>query len=125
MIASRLRSIVKTILVAPQGQAPLNQRAVEVARQHGDRAVVDHLERVTDRRRHFVVVFKDGSMRAVYPSDDDPMQFEEQVTSSKGDGLIRHAPDSRDVIFQPDHSDLAGEVLKIWREGEGGGADEP
>jgi hypothetical protein len=79
---------------------------------------------MTDRRRYFVVVFKDGSMRAVYPSDDDPMQFEEQVTSSKGDGLIRHAPDSRDVIFQPDHSDLADEVFRIWKEGECGGADE-
>jgi DNA invertase Pin-like site-specific DNA recombinase len=125
MIASRLRSIVETILVAPQGQAPLNQRAIEVARQHGDRAVVDHLQRMTDRRRYCVVVFKDGSMRAVYPSGADPMQFEEQVTSSKGDGLIRHAPDSRDVIFQPDHSDLADEVLRIWKEGECGGADEP
>jgi hypothetical protein len=29
------------------------------------------------------------------------------------------------VIFQPDHSDLADEVLRIWKEGECGGADEP
>jgi hypothetical protein len=117
MIASRLRSIVETILVAPIGHGPLTQRAIELARQHGDRAVLDYLERMADRRRYFVVVFKDGSMRAVYPRDDDPMQFEEQVTSSKGDGLIRHSPESEDVIFPPDHSDLADELLRIWKEG--------
>jgi hypothetical protein len=101
IIASRLRSLVETILVAPQGHAPLDQRAIELARQHGDQAVVDHLERMTARRRYFIVVFKDGSMRAVYPSDHDPMQFEEQVTSSTAEGLIRHTPAASEVVFPP------------------------
>jgi DNA invertase Pin-like site-specific DNA recombinase len=101
MIASRLRSIVETILVALQGDAHLTQRAMEVARQHGDQAVVDHLKRMTDRRRYFIVVFKDGSMRAVYPSDNDPMQFEEQLTSSRETGMVRHTPGASMTVFEP------------------------
>jgi DNA invertase Pin-like site-specific DNA recombinase len=101
MIASRLRSIVETILVALQGDAHLTQRAMEVARQHGDQAVVDHLERMTDRRRYFIVVFKDGSMRAVYPTDNDPMQFEEQLTSSRETGMVRHTPGASMTVFEP------------------------
>jgi DNA invertase Pin-like site-specific DNA recombinase len=101
MIASRLRSIVETILVALQGDAHLTQRAMEVARQHGDQAVVDHLERMTDRRRYFIVVFKDGSMRAVYPSDNDPMQFDEQLTSSRETGMVHHIPGASMTVFEP------------------------
>jgi DNA invertase Pin-like site-specific DNA recombinase len=101
MIASRLRSIVETILVAPQGHTPLTRRAMEVARQHGDQAVVDHLKRMTDRRRYFIVVFKDGSMRAVYPSDNDPMQFDEQLTSSRETGMVHHIPGASMTVFEP------------------------
>jgi hypothetical protein len=39
-------------------------------------------------RRYFAIRFKDGSTRAVYPVDDDPLQFEEQVLSNT-EGLLR------------------------------------
>ncbi len=105
MIAARLRSIVDTIMVAPLGRAPMTERAIEFVRQHGDQAVVDHLSaQLRDERegrRYFVVVFRDGSMRTVYPHADDPMRFEQQLTSSTDEGLVRRYPDHDVQVFPP------------------------
>jgi hypothetical protein len=108
MIASRLRSIVHTILVAPRGSTPMTRRAIELLekQEHPDRAVIDHLRQMMDARRYFNVAFADGSMRAVYPSADDPTEFTVQLTSSKDEGLVRHTPLFSKPVF-PTEPDVA------------------
>jgi hypothetical protein len=102
MIASRLRSVVDTILVAPRGSVPMTRRAIALLenQEHPDRPLIDHMRRMIDARRYFNIAFSDGSMRAVYPHDDDPTKFTLQVTSSAEAGMIRHGPEgSEEVVF--------------------------
>jgi DNA invertase Pin-like site-specific DNA recombinase len=95
-IASKLRSLVDTILVAPRGHAPLVRRAIAeiesnpAAAMFGDAAEQLRRDLESDRakRRYFAVGFKDGTVRAVYPSDDDPLKYEEQLLGTKL-GLVR------------------------------------
>jgi DNA invertase Pin-like site-specific DNA recombinase len=101
-IKSRLRSLVDVVLVAPHGDVPTMLRAAALAREHGDAAVAQHIEKTSDPRRRFIVVFRDGRMRAVYPSDDDPTRFTMQLTSSKDEGLIRHTPLYSKPVFPPE-----------------------
>jgi DNA invertase Pin-like site-specific DNA recombinase len=102
-VASRLRSIIDTVLVAPEGSAPMTRKTIEFLRGQ-DRAedVIEHLERTMDHRRHFVVVFRSGSMRAVCPDANDPSKFTMQLTHSRETGLVRYHPDEGpDVVFPP------------------------
>jgi DNA invertase Pin-like site-specific DNA recombinase len=105
-IASKLRSLVTTILVAPVGAAPMTERAIDFLRNQPDSAdIIDHLKKELQderaNRRYFIAVFNDNSMRAVYPSDDDPLQFQQQVVSSKEQGLIRVFPAGDEQVFPP------------------------
>jgi DNA invertase Pin-like site-specific DNA recombinase len=68
-VASRLLSLIDTILVAPAG-ASLSTQGVDQPLQPGA------------GRRYFIVIFKNGSFRTVHPRDDDPTRFEEQVVRS-------------------------------------------
>ena len=101
-IAARLQSIVDTILIAPEGSAPMTRKAIEFLRgQEGSAPVIEHLERTIDGRRYFNVAFKDGAMRAVYPDPNDPARFTMQITSSRATGLVRHTPDTSTTVFEP------------------------
>ena len=80
-IASKLKSLVTTILVAPLGHAPLTQKTIDFLSGEPDtEPVIDHLKQILDNeaehRRYFAVGFADGAVRGVYPSKDDPLQFE-------------------------------------------------
>jgi DNA invertase Pin-like site-specific DNA recombinase len=102
-VASRLRSLVSEVLIASEGSAPMTRRAIEFLRAQKDADdVIEHLERTMDHRRHFIVVFRNGSMRAVYPSADDPTEFTVQLTSSKDEGLVRHTPLFSKPVFPPE-----------------------
>jgi len=104
-IASRLRSLVSTILVAPAGSSPSIRKALVLLKD--DPAASDVVQRLNERLSHeqgkrwFAVGFKDGSVRAIYPSDHDPLQFDEQVVSSLDGGMARIFPTFTDVIFPP------------------------
>jgi DNA invertase Pin-like site-specific DNA recombinase len=107
-IASRLSSLVTTILVAPAGHSPATARTIEyLRREHASTSadVVAHLEeRARDERegrRYFAVGFIDGTVRAVYPSRDDPMVFEEQLVSTPDEGLVLMTPEHEDQVFPP------------------------
>ena len=111
-IASNLRSLISALVVAPVGLAPLTQQAIHFLKKGFPEAtdVVDYLKNPVlperESRRYFSVGFKDGSVRAVYPNNDDPLQFEEQVLASKQKGLIRRLPESDEVIFRGDNSPI-------------------
>ena len=100
-IAMRLRSLVDTIKVASvRGGTHLKD---EIERQKSkrklDKAPIAERERLLDdpwtHARSFMVDFKDGSSRLVYPSDDDPLQFKVQVVGT-GIGLQTIYPDGRE-----------------------------
>lgn len=88
-IASRLKNLVQTISVATLGDGPQVQRTIEFLEQQPDSEdVVSHLkDRLSGRdaaRRYFAVGFRNNSVRAVYPRDDDPLKYEQQITAHPG-----------------------------------------
>jgi DNA invertase Pin-like site-specific DNA recombinase len=73
LLASQLKSIVLSMSVA----------AVGVTRfPPDDDPALNHK---WEHRRYFLLEFKDGSARAVYPDPDDSTQFAEQITSAELD----------------------------------------
>lgn len=88
-IASRLKVLVETLLIAPQGALPAMQRSIEelkkIAGGEADE-VVAHMQQLAARpdqsRRYFAVGFRDAAVRAVFPAYGDPLRFEQQVIAS-------------------------------------------
>jgi DNA invertase Pin-like site-specific DNA recombinase len=83
-ISSRLRSLVSTILVAPNGHAPIVRRSMEVMRnQPGTEDVIKHLQGISDSRyfalQYFIVQFTDGTARLVYPDPSDPLKVHHEI----------------------------------------------
>jgi hypothetical protein len=89
-IASRLKVLVKTLLIAPRGNAPITQKSIEHLRSNGgaDWDVIAHMEEVAAQshqsRRYFAVGFRDAAVRAVFPRYGDPLRYEQQIVSSPG-----------------------------------------
>ncbi len=104
ILSSRLKSLILTMLVAPAGSVPLTRKAIAVLKKEPPAAgmadVIAHLEQglkvERENRRYFSVGFKDGSVRAVYPSSHDPLQLEEQIVSAD---LERPTLDADDVAL--------------------------
>lgn len=87
-IASRLRVLVDTLIVAPQGALPAMQNSIQQLKvlaggQSDD--VIEHMERVAadpdQSRRYFAVGFRNAAVRAVFPKFGDPLQYEQQVVA--------------------------------------------
>jgi DNA invertase Pin-like site-specific DNA recombinase len=105
-IASHLRSVVVTLLIAPVGRAPIVEQSIDFLRSsQGDVSEIMGYLRASDphrdHRRYFVVGLIDGTVRAVYPHDDDPLQFEEQVIATKRGPIVRVLPGSEELILEP------------------------
>ncbi len=89
-IASRLKVLVETLLIAPQGAMPVMQKSIEQLRAMGaeDEDVIAHMEQMAahpdQSRRYFAVGFRDAAVRAVFPSYGDPLQYEQQVIAAGG-----------------------------------------
>jgi DNA invertase Pin-like site-specific DNA recombinase len=96
-IASRLKSLIDRIDVAVIGQAPSNKRIanfLETARDEVGASpklgkiaaeVLDLHRSMTGENenfRYFLVWFKDGTTRIVWPSADDPLKFEQRMAPS-------------------------------------------
>jgi hypothetical protein len=96
-IASRLKSLITRIDVAVAGQARSNKRIanfLETAcdevgtspelRQNAAEALDLHRSMIggSENFRYILVWFKDGTTRIVWPSADDPLQFEQRMASS-------------------------------------------
>lgn len=85
-IASRLKTLVETLLIAPQGAVPIMRRTIEQltdlsAGENDD--VIEHMRKVAvqpeQSRRYFAVGFRDAAIRVVYPRYNDPLSFEQQI----------------------------------------------
>jgi hypothetical protein len=83
------------------------RRTIEfLSKQPDAQDVIDHLEERLrsdeEHKRYFSVGFVNGTIRAVYPSADDPLRFETQWVSSFEEGLVRVDSDGwEDQVFVP------------------------
>jgi DNA invertase Pin-like site-specific DNA recombinase len=112
-IASRLKVLVETLLIAPRGVLPTMQRSIEELQKiTGGEAndVIDHMQQLAahpdQSRRYFAVGFRDAAVRAVFPLYGDPLQYEQQIVAGRnpieGEGQsieVLSPPDRRDAIF--------------------------
>jgi hypothetical protein len=89
-IASRIKAIVHVLQIAPQGFRPITLRIIEKLKTETPGVthdVIDHITRVAEhpreRRRYFAIGFERNAQRIIYPTDDDPLKYEQQIVASK------------------------------------------
>jgi hypothetical protein len=94
-IASRLKVLVETLLIAPQGAKPAMQKSIEQLRSEaGDEwiKVIAHMEDMAahpdQSRRYFAVGFRDAAVRAIFPNYNDPLSYEQQVLGTRELGVV-------------------------------------
>jgi DNA invertase Pin-like site-specific DNA recombinase len=99
MVASRLRSIIDTVLVAPEGHAPLVRKTIDFLRGQTDADDViagleQRLEGEEEHRRYFAIGFRGGATRTrvVFPDPSDPLKFSHQLVADAA-GIRRLDPD--------------------------------
>jgi len=91
-IAGKLKGLVARISLAPLGASPEGRRLLAEINSKSDPSdSINEAERkyaeqwANDHRRYFRVTFKNGTIRTIYQSGDDPFQFdEEHFETSKG-----------------------------------------
>jgi DNA invertase Pin-like site-specific DNA recombinase len=93
-IAARLKVLVETLLIAPQGAFPKMKRSIEQILEINDGKVdevIAHMQQVAahpdQSRRYFAVGFRDAAVRAVFPAYNDSLKFEQQVVADHETGL--------------------------------------
>jgi DNA invertase Pin-like site-specific DNA recombinase len=112
-IASRLKALVETLLIAPQGSLPTMRRTIERLRGITDGEtddVIARMQRLADHphqaRPYFAVGFRDAAVRVVYPTRDDPLLFEKQVVAKQSpiqdEGQTLGHLSSMSVVEPPD-----------------------
>jgi DNA invertase Pin-like site-specific DNA recombinase len=94
-IASRLKILVQTLLIAPQGAKPAMRKSIEQLRSEaGDEwvKVIAHMEDMAahpdQSRRYFAVGFRDAAVRAVFPNYNDPLSYEQQIVGKPELGIV-------------------------------------
>jgi DNA invertase Pin-like site-specific DNA recombinase len=101
-IASRLRTLIASLVVCPAGGAPLTRQAAGLAKD--DPELQDFFrEELADaraHRRYFLIAFKDKTVRAVYPSPDNPLRFDEQLVRGASGSERLTQEGTRQKIFK-------------------------
>ncbi|XIA65750.1 hypothetical protein ACFIOY_05815 [Bradyrhizobium sp. TZ2] len=99
-IASQLKVLVETLLVGSLGERPRMLATIEKLRNAPgweSQDVISHMEKVAalpeQSRRFFAVSFRDSNVRAVYPHDDDPLRYQQQIVASEAKGFEVSYPD--------------------------------
>lgn len=92
-IASHLKAMIETLTVAPQGSRPrLTRIAAETLIKFGkDGADVAHLlarraDQPEQAHRYFAVGLRDSRVRIVFPDDDEPLRYRQQIVATD-DGI--------------------------------------
>jgi DNA invertase Pin-like site-specific DNA recombinase len=120
-IASRLKVLVETLLVAPLGAQPKMRSSIQQLRtmtvDHNS-DIIDHMEQLAahpdQSRRYFAVGFRDAAVRAVFPVYGDPLRFDQQVIASELRGIEVLEPDvtSRQEVVAG-QADLTQKLTKL------------
>ena len=105
-VADRIRTIATTVLVAPAGDVPRLHKVIQTLEREAANEFQDVIDRLkTDmedpksHRRFFAVGFRNGTTRIVRPSDDDPLEFEEQLYADvSGIRLVDLSGDEQSLV---------------------------
>ena len=113
-VSGKLRDIVETVLVAPDGKQPIIQRYIDELTAEdaevdggedtfaGDIAFfTEVLKRPSESRPYFAVGFKDGSVRAVAPNPDDSSQYDQHLLSRPSDDGYLMTPAGNAQLLDP------------------------
>jgi chromosome segregation ATPase len=74
-IAARIKSLVSTLIIASAGYRATKKNDADIVNP-----LIDKLpDEYKIRQRYFCVGFKDGIVQGVFPSDDDPLDFEQAI----------------------------------------------
>jgi DNA invertase Pin-like site-specific DNA recombinase len=99
-IASRLKVLIDTLLVGPIGERPRMLKAIDQLKGETDGDwddVIAHMEEKAahpdQSRRFFAVGFRDSNVRVVFPDNDDPLQYRQQIVASAASGLATFSPE--------------------------------
>jgi DNA invertase Pin-like site-specific DNA recombinase len=102
-IASQLKVLVQTLSIAPLGTKPRLEASIDRLRGSANpraEGAIAHMERAASRpghsRRYFSVGFRDGNVRTVFPDDDDPLRYQQQVVANGQLGFEVLRPESED-----------------------------
>jgi DNA invertase Pin-like site-specific DNA recombinase len=84
-VASKLRSIISTLFIASVGSGPLIEKAKNFISNNEDDDVdllIEYFAEAPEKHeRYFSVTFKDRETRIVSPNPDDPLDYDEQVST--------------------------------------------
>jgi hypothetical protein len=83
-IAARLRSLVRSIYVAPVGRGLLTQLKLEPD-EPGAGPVAEEIMRAVITRRYFAVGLHDGSVRVIFPDQPATLRFTRRDPPSGSD----------------------------------------
>jgi len=86
-VASKLKSLISTLYIAPVGSRPLITKAKEIVGDEDpedfDQVIRFLLEMPVDAHgRYFSVKFKDGNLRVVAPNPTNPLDYDSQVSTA-------------------------------------------
>ena len=89
-IASRLKVLVETLLIAPKGRLPAMQRSIEQLQETGGSEAEDvmaYMHRLAahpnQSRPYFAVGFRDAAVRVVFPVSEDPLRYDQQIVAGQ------------------------------------------
>jgi ribosomal protein L17 len=94
-IASRIKNLVETLVVFPLGDRPKTEKVIDYLKgESGADDVIaqlaGRLNSKMDDRRYFSVGFRNGTVRAVYPGDEDPLRYEQQLVVTDGRFVVQN-----------------------------------
>jgi DNA invertase Pin-like site-specific DNA recombinase len=95
-VSSQLKSLVETLLIAPLGDRPRMRKSIDRLKDSTIEGEVDDVIAYMEQqaahpdqsRRYFAVGFRDGNVRIVFPSDDDPLRYQQQIVGKERLSLI-------------------------------------
>jgi hypothetical protein len=86
--------LVETLLVGSLGERPRMLATIEKLRSTPgweSQDVISHMEKVAalpeQSRRFFTIGFRDSIVRAIYPEDDDPLRYQQQIVANEAKGI--------------------------------------
>jgi hypothetical protein len=99
-IASQLKVLVHTLSIGSVGIKPRLLASIDRLRRSPDpraEAAIAHMSLAAAHpyrsRRYFTVGFRDSNVRSVFPNDDDPLRFQQQIVASELSGFEILRPD--------------------------------
>lgn len=97
-IASRLKVLVETLIIAPVGSKPRMEKSISELRASAGTEMADVMtyqeqlaEHPDQSRRYFAVGFRDAAVRAVFPMYGDALKYDVQIEANDGVVLRQEA----------------------------------